>query len=207
MHRIIVAVLVLLVGCTAARETAGPADGARVVGLTSLPPLSVLSSVGGVRFDAMFLVRLDGSVSDVRLVGSSGDLNWDRAAADSMRQWRFALEAPDSSLEMQWIRAAVIVQAQEPVMMTLGVLVAGTLPEADSLYALIGHGEEFNSLAKERPADPSNQCGWLLGAVDILKYPPHVREALRVLAVNDVTHPLRMDSRYVIFKRLEAATP
>jgi len=153
--------------------------------------------------EVLFHVRRDGSVEEVRLVESSGDPVWDRSAADSMKQWKFALATPDTSLEAQWVRTTLIVQVQEPIVMTLGELTAGTRQEADSLYALLLQGADFTTLAKAVRQESSNQCGWFLGAINISRYPPHIREALRSLTLNDVTAPLQIDSRYAIFKRLE----
>jgi TonB family protein len=153
--------------------------------------------------EVLFLVHGDGSVEEVRLVESSGDPAWDHSAADSMKQWKFAFATPDSTLEAQWVRTTLIVQVQEPIVMTLGELTAGTRREADSLYALLLQGADFTTLAKTVRQDAPNQCGWFLGATNISKYPPHIREALRSLALNGLTPPLQIDSRYAIFKRLE----
>jgi len=203
MHRIAVVVLVLLAGCAAGRRSVAPVEGARVVSLTPLPRLSASAPLGGLKMDILFLVQRDGSVADVRFVESSGDPSWDRAAADSMRQWRFVLQEPDTSLEAQWVRTSVIVQFQEPDVMTLGELTVGTRKEADSLYALLREGADFSTLARELSKGTSNQCGWFLGAINISRYPRHIRQALRTLAVNEITPPLQVDSHFAIFKRLE----
>jgi len=203
MHRITLVACVLLAGCAAGHRATAPADAARVVSLTALPPLTSLTAVGGVKLEALFLVRQDGSVEDVRLLESSGDLGWDRTAADSLRRWKFVFASSDSARQSQWVRTTLIVQVQDPVVITLGELTADSRHEADSLYTLLKNGADFTALAKEARTGAPNQCGWFLGTVDIARYPRHIRDALRRLAVNDITPPIQIDSRFAIFKRLE----
>jgi len=203
MHRFIPVACLLLAGCASSHRTTAPTDAAHVVSLTSLPPLTSLTAVGGVKLEALFLVRHDGSVEDVRLLESSGDLGWDHTAADSLRRWKFALPSSEGSRQSQWVRTTLIVQVQDPVVMTLGELTAGSRDEADSLYALLNDGADFTALAKEAHRGIANQCGWFLGTINIARYPRHIRDALRRLAVNDITPPLQTDSHFTIFKRLE----
>lgn len=206
MHRVIVLALVLLVGCAASKRTVVPADAARVISLTPLPPVSSLSSVGGIRIEVMFLVRPDGSVADVRMLESSNDPAWDLAAADSMRLWKFALQEIDTSEQAIWVRTNVVVQVQEPTVMTLAELTFDSRQDADSVYALLNGGIEFSALAREMYSGPSPRCKWFLGSVNIARYPRHIREVLVSLAVNEFTSPLPVDSQYAIYMRLDPST-
>jgi TonB family protein len=203
MHRLLAMALVLLAGCAGSRDSITPAEAARILSLTTLPPLSSPSAAEGIRIDVKFLVRPDGTVSDVRLLSSGGSPEWDRAAADSMRRWTFALHDADSSMQPIWVRTSIIVQVQQPVILTLAELTAKTRQEADSLYALLSSGVAFEQLVRERSGNEAPRCTWFLGSVNIARYPARIREALERLRVNEFTRPLQIDSRYAMFLRLE----
>jgi TonB family protein len=151
----------------------------------------------------MFLLRADGSVADLKITTSSGDAAWDAAAADSMKRWRFAATSSRPIPVDRWIRNTVIVQVQEPLVLTLGKVEADTRATADSLYTLLKSGADFEAIARTSGAGASGHCGWFLGATDIAWFPQEIREALHKLPVNGVTPPLRVDSRFAIFKRFE----
>ena len=104
-----------------------------------------------------------------------------------------------------WVRQLVVVQVQtqEPVMMILGELVCSSLREADSLFALIQKGTEFDSLAGLALGTPSGGQGGISEAVDIMMYPRRIREELLDLNTNEVTRPVKVGRKYVIYKRYE----
>ncbi len=203
MRYLVLLLCCVLLDCSPVPETVAPSDGVRIVSLSPLPPISSLASVRGVKLDVMFLLREDGTVADVRITTSSGDAVWDAAAADSMRHWRFAATSPAPIPVDRWIRNTVIVQIREPTVLTLGKLDADSRAAADSLYTLLAGGADFGILAGAADTGTSGRCEWFLGATDIARFPREIREVLRKLPVNGVSPPLRVDSRYAIFKRFE----
>jgi TonB family protein len=193
--------LILLVGCAGELQTVTPTDTAEVVSMTSLPPLTTPSYRSQLKLTALFRTRADGTVMEVRLLTSSGDLPWDAAARDSMRLWRFAPARQDWSTPDRWIRCAVTVRVEPRIVMALGELTTTSEREADSLYSLLLAGVDFDTLAKRIRGGLSGPGG---GAdVDIAKFPLHVRNELRRLDVNGVTRPLRLGDTYVIYKRFD----
>ena len=48
-----------------------------------------------------------------------------------------------------WIRQPILVRPQEPIIRFLAEIVSGTEHEADSLYSLVAHGTEFDSLIRQ----------------------------------------------------------
>lgn len=190
----------LFVGCaTTQPETS--ADQPELVSMTSLPPVSTTYSMSGLKLNILFHLQNDGSVSEVKMMKSSGDPDWDRAAVDSMKLWRFTPSNAEKHGTERWIRNTIILQVQEPTVLTLGDLKAPSQQEADSLYALLQSGSDFETLQKQSEPGLSNPRGKFLGAVDIARYPKHVRDALRKLGLNEVTNPLRIGTSYVVFKR------
>jgi TonB family protein len=191
----------LFVGCGTSQQTESPSDQPELISMTSLPPVAPGFPTNGLKINVLFHANSDGSVTEVRMLGSSGDPAWDRSAVDSMRQWRFAPYQVSGSPSSRWIRNTIILQVQEPTILTLGELTAATPQEADSLYSLLRGGMDFDTLAKQVVAGTSTMVGKFLGVVDIARYPKHVRDELRKLALNEITPPLRIGAKYKIYKR------
>jgi len=182
-----------------------PTEQPALLRIAPLPPLTSVSSMGGVQLTVLFHILSDGSVGDARILGSSGDSQWDSLASQSMKKWRFAEPERNHVAKGVWVRQLVVVQVQtqEPVMMILGELVCSSLREADSLYALIQEGTEFDSLAGLAMGTPSGGQGGISEAVDIMMYPRRIREELLDLNTNEVTRPVKVGRKYVIYKRYE----
>jgi TonB family protein len=150
MKSVIVALcsMLLLAGCATTKETESPSEQPELISMTALPPVAPNFPTNGLKLNILFHVKGDGSVTDVRMLGSSGDPSWDHFAIDSMKQWRFTANRSDSISNERWIRNTIILQVQEPVVLTLGVLTVGSQQEVDSLYALLHNGTDFDVLSK-----------------------------------------------------------
>ena len=200
----LVLVTTMLLGCGTMRQANQDVEQPELITMSSLPPATPSFSANGLKLNILFRVLGDGSVVEVKMLGSSGDPDWDRAVIDSLKQWHFAENRFDSQGTGRWIRNTIVLQVQEATVLTLGELTVGSQKEADSLYALLESGSNFETLIKQVPAGSTTAIGRVLGAVDIARYPKHVRDNLRKLAVNDYTHPVRMGSKYTIFKRYKS---
>lgn len=193
--------LLLFLGCAATQHADISSAQQDLVAMTPLPPLSSISLLSGLKLNALFRLQNDGSVAEIKLLRSSGDPHWDAQAIDSMKQWRFTPLPRDAAPVDHWTRFAIVVQIQEPVVMSLGELVSPGPREADSLYLLLQKGAQFDSLARRVTQGSSAGTDWFFESVNIAKYPPHVREQITGLRVNNFTHPLRVGTNYVIYKR------
>lgn len=182
--------LVFLAGCGVSRQTEELPGQIEIITMAPLPPLTLDKNLFGLKMNLLLHVRRDGTIDNARMIGSSGDLGWDSLALQSVRQWRCAPPLRDSVPADVWTRQLVIVQVQTPILMTIGHLTSPTKQEADSLYALVSKGVEFDSLFTP-----------VLRTVDIAIYPGRVRDQLKRLKEYDITPPLRLGSQYVIFKR------
>ena len=188
-----------LIGCATSEETTTPDNWPEVISMASLPPLAQRE----LKLKVLFLVLDDGSVADVKIRGTSGDLHWDTLATESMKQWRFTPAVHDSSPNGHWIQERILVEAETPVVITLGQIVASSMEQADSLYSLLKAGADFDSLAGLSSTGSSGKRGKFLGTIDIVQYPKHIRDELRKLSFNDMTHPLRLGADYIIYKRYD----
>jgi hypothetical protein len=117
----------------------------------------------------------------------------DSLAMQSMKQWRYAPFRRDGVPVDLWFRQLVVVQIQEPIVMTIGELTSSSLHEADSLYVLLEKGTGLDSLFRRS-----------IGTCDIVKHPQNVRDKLRGLGTGEYTSPLRRGEAYVIYKRFKA---
>lgn len=179
-----------IAGCAGSRQTEAPPAKVELLTMTPLPSLTSPQTLTGTRLNLLLHIGKDGSVADVRLLGSSGDAAWDSLALKSIRQWRFVPPKLDGVPTDIWLRQLVVVQVQEPIIMTLGELTAGNPRVADSLYALLKGGADLDTLFLRT-----------VRRVDVALQPQQIREALRELADGDFTAPLRLGDNYIIYKR------
>jgi TonB family protein len=189
----------MLAGCGVTQQI--PFEQPELISMSALPPAPAHSYVNQLKLNVLFRVLKDGTVTDVRILGTSGESKWDAAAIDSMKQWRFATAFDDTSTAGRWIRYTLVVGIQEPMVMNLGELVLSTQAEADSLYHLLETGIAFDTLARHVRKGSADEAGRYLGMIDIARYPGHVRDELRTLAESNFTHPIRVGHNYVIYKR------
>jgi len=203
MKYMIAFLLIMLIGCTASRQTDVPIEQPELISTAPLPPLASVSSAGGLNLRVLLHVMEDGTVADAKLLESSEDSGWDSLALQSMKQWRYTAPRRNGAPSNIWVRQLVVVQVQEPIVMTLGELVSSNRQKADSLYSLIENGADFDALVKQITGVSSSEEGGFRGAVDIAMYPRHVRDQLKKLREDQVTRPLRVGLNYVIYKRFK----
>ncbi len=119
-----------------------------------------------------------------------------------MKQWRYAPPLRNGVPTDVWVHQQIVVQFDDPILMSLSHLSAYSQSQADSLYALLVRGTEFETLVQQFAAT-SHERGGFLGTVDIRTYAPRIREALKDLREGEFTRPLRMGDKYEIYKRVK----
>ncbi len=184
-------VLSLMVGgCASARQSEAPYAKLELISVAPLPPLKSTTYAAGAKLNFMLHVIQDGTVDQVKIIGSSGDAEWDSLALISIRHWKYDVPRRDSVPVDVWVRQPVVVKIVQPVVMTLGELVCASLEEADSLYSLLEGGEELDTLFKNT-----------IETVDITSRPQRIRDELIGLKINELTRPIHLGDSYVIYKR------
>jgi len=201
MKRLIPFLFVLFTGCAATQPSDIPADQPEIISMASLPPIISPVPMGRLKLNVLLHVVEDGTVAEVILLRSGGSPEWDSLAVRSMKQWRFTAPRSDGVPVNLWIRKVVVVQIRDRIVRNLGKLVSATRQEADSLYSLISSGTEFDSLARLTLGTVSDERSGYLGPVDLAVFPQHVREVLQMLREDEVTPPLRVGDKFVIYKR------
>lgn len=203
---LVVLFMFLIAGCGTTQIPQSTGDQPEVISMAPLPPYPSTLPMTGLRFTVMLHVMEDGTVGEASMVGSSGITEWDSLAVQSVKLWKFQPARQNNKPVASWLRQAVIVQVQEPIVMYLGELVMARKEGADSLYALLANGMSFEALAKQSVA-ASRDHGGYLGAVDLAIFPKPVRDQLKVLDIGDITKPIKMGSDWVIYKRFDKGGP
>jgi TonB family protein len=193
---------ILLAGCSAIPQTETPIKPPELVKSARLPPILSVVPGEGMRFNVKILVLKDGTVGNVKLLESSGDADWDSLALQSILKWQFIPARWDGVPMEVWVRQPLLVQLRDPIIRVLAGLVSPTQQEADSLYALLEHGSDFDSLLRQA-VQVSGERSRSLGAVDISVYAPHLRDELLRLREGEVSRPLRFGNGFILYKRLK----
>ena len=202
MIRTVLFLTILLAGCSAIPQTETPIKPPELVKSARLPPILSVVPGEGMRFNVKILVLKDGTVGDVRLLESSGDAEWDSLALHSIMKWQFVPARADGRPMDVWVRLPLVVQLRDPIIRVLDGLVSATEHEADSLYSLVEHGMDFDSLLRQA-VQVSGERGRALGAVDISVYAPPLRDELLRLREGEVSRPLRFGDGFILYKRLK----
>jgi TonB family protein len=192
----------LLAGCSAVQQTDIPVQPPELVKSAPLPPIVSLVPERGMKFDVKILVLKDGTVGNVKLLESSGDTDWDSLALQSIMNWQFIPARREGMPVELWVRQPLLVQLRDPIIRTLAGLVSETQAEADSLYLLLEHGMNFDTLIRQAVQVSGERIG-SPGSVDITVYARHLRDKLVRLREGEVSRPLRIGDKFIIYKRLK----
>lgn len=153
-------------------------------------------------FHMKLQVGADGSVQRVQLAHWSGDAEWDSLAVDRIRHWRFTPGTFNGTPVKLWVDLHACVRCEEPVMMGVMEIVCPTRAIADSVFALLRSGKDFETLATQFSIAPSAPHGGRLGEVDIHRFPESVHTALKSVKANEYTAPLAVGNYFGIYKRV-----
>lgn len=147
------------------------------------------------------LVGKDGSVRHVTLSKSSGDPEWDAAAIRRIMEWKFSPALlDDKPIQMRVIQTARVVTVP-PVMMTLSELICTNFSRADSAFAMLRKGAQFDSIATVFGCKSISLESGYVGEVDINRYPDDIRSELSSLRSGQFTQPLALGPYFAIFKK------
>lgn len=187
---ILSALSLVFAGCAMPRQVELPSTQLELINMTPLPPIKSPVFASGLKLNVLLHVLQDGTVENVKMLGSSGDADWDSLALQSMKQWRYATPRREGAAVDAWFRQLVVVQIQEPIEMTIGELATPNLHEADSLHLLLQKHTDLDTLFRHA-----------FGTVNIMTYPQQVREKLKKLREEEFTAPVRVGEEFVIYKR------
>jgi len=166
------------------------------------PPLPDGLAQNRLSFDLRLQVAEDGSVAKGEILNPSGDPAWDSLALTKIKSWVFSPALHNGKPLTMWINIAARVKYEEPVLMRLAEIVCPSSEIADSVRGLLSAGKDFALLASSFSVSQSKDQGGNLGQIDICRYRDEVRKVLGDLSENEVSQPVEVGQKYVIFKRL-----
>ncbi len=202
MKNSLVLLLLVVAGCAAFQQSQEPTDQPELVMMAPLPQLRPVHTYGGLRLSVIMHIQTDGTVDQAKMLGSSGDADWDSLAVESLKLWRYVPSMKNGAPVDSWVRQLLIVQIQDPVMMSLEELISSSAQEADSLYTLLEQGAEFDTLFKGFAAGAMSERGRTLGEVNLAIFSSRIRQEISKLRVDGITRPLRIGGEYVIYRRV-----
>ncbi|MFU8861152.1 MAG: hypothetical protein ACNA8K_12100 [Cyclonatronaceae bacterium] len=192
-------ILALITGCATQREPY------RIIEKTALPVYRGDPIDTELNMRVFFHIREDGYVDDVRIHNKTRDSEWDRAAADSMKKWRFSTEYPDSSF---WLAVNVKVLIVQAELMNLGELIAADRDSAYELYTRLRSGVSFHQLVDAaRAGKLPGVTGRYTQDVNVDELPPFVRSVLKELQSGSFTRPVGIGREYIIYLKLDDDMP
>ncbi len=206
MKRLMIVWLVLLWGCATTEDVGQSLTRPELVSLTPLPPRRAPRIEQGLKLDVVMHVTKEGTVDEAQFRGSSGDPTWDSLAVEAIKNWKFVSARRNGIPVDVWIRQQVTVEFQEPVYMVLSELICSNLREADSVLALLREGADFLLLAKQSGGRLLGGEPGLQQGIDLAVFPPAVSTELRRLREGDMTRPIRVGDKYIIYMRVKKGT-
>ncbi len=189
-------------GCASTQPVDMPDRLPHLVEQEPFPPLPDGSFQNRLLFDLRLQVAEDGSVSKGEILNPSGDPVWDSVALTKIKKWVFSPAIHNGKPMTMWINIAARVKYEEPVIMRLAEIVCPTSVIADSVRGLLDSGKDFALLASSFSVSQSKDQGGNLGQIDICRYRDEVRKVLADMSENEVSQPVVVGQKYVIFKRL-----
>ena len=129
------------------------------------------------------------------------------ASRVNRRQYLRNLAAQFALLMLAAVSLQSTLQCQPEVSghVALRVIVVGSEAEAQEILDRLHNGEDFGVLAKSKSIDPKAEDYGYLGKVDVTQLRPELREALRGVAPNQVTRPVKVPGGFAILKVLPAS--
>jgi hypothetical protein len=164
-------------------------------------PQSVISSE--IKLKVNLLIDEKGSVVDAKFEEGIGNEQWETAAIDSIKQWKY-LPAKLNGNPIGAARTETIkIQAGNPIYMTLAIIEFDSQDIADSAYDLLKKGEDLQNIISQYFNENAQGREILKGNnVDIYRYPESISGSLANLKDNEFTEPLLYGRKFVIFMRL-----
>jgi hypothetical protein len=202
MKRLLFLCCALLIGCASLPEQ----DGIDIIQPTlveqaPLPVVTFASPSERIFLHLTMLVDETGDVKMVRLDSPTGNLTWDSLAIETILKWKYTPALFQGRPLKVWVQQLVVVELVDPVYLYLSEIVCDSQSDAEKLLDSLKNGTDFGTLALQYSKSESSARHGYIGRMNINSYPGEIREKLSSLLENEYTQPLKMGSKYIIFKR------
>ncbi len=201
-NRLLLACLLLL-GCAGSTLPTYLDQTPQIVETTALPPLPIsMVQKKEVILEVKLHVGADGSVRDLIWTSSSRNHEWDSLAAKRIMTWKYTPAAKEGKNIPVWVRQSVRVVTVATETLLLSEIVSADKATADSVYAMLKGGADFEEMARKYSSSSTAEHGGYMGKVNLSVFPLAVTDQLSRLQEEDFTAPVRVGDNFVIYKRV-----
>ena len=116
--------------------------------------------------------------------------------------WKYTPASKGGKNIAIWVHQAVKVITVDPETLLLAEIVSHDRTSADSVYAMLKAGADFEELARKHSSSTTAERGGYMGKVNLSVFPLAVRDQLSRLHEEDFTAPLQVGDDFVIYKRV-----
>lgn len=199
---IFIIVPLIALGCATTEPVEMPDKLPHLVEQEPFPPLPTAFAQTRLQLDLRLQVAENGTVLKGEILNPSGDAAWDSVALTKIKKWRFSPAVHNGKPMAMWVNIAARIKFEEPLYVRLAEIVCPSIAIADSVRALLTAGGDFGFLASSFSISQSKDQRGDLGQIDICRYRDEVKKVLSALRENEISDPVAVGDRYVIFKRL-----
>lgn len=206
MKPLVLCIVVVLIGVLSSCSSSNSTSDVILPQLVYQHPLPAYPkelSAAQLRVPLEIHVSKEGTVTDVRLVKSSGTPSWDSAAIAAIMKWRYSPARAENRPVGLWLHQTAIVRFSAPKYIMLAEIICTGREEIDSAYQMLLEGGAFSDAAKRFSVGETHDAGGSIGVVNIQVYPSSIKHHLNGLDVNEFTEPIPFGDRYAIFKRMQ----
>lgn len=173
---------------------------------TPLPSPPMTASRSDLALRIQMVIGKEGNVLNAQLENSSGDAEWDSAAVKSILLWKYSPATLNGKpIQLRIFQLAHVVSAS-PLMMNISEIVLARRSLADSVYANLRNGSDFDSLARMYSISTTASRGGIIGMVDVHMFGEEIQDELQQLEADQFTMPLQVGRNFIIYRRLPAAS-
>jgi len=141
-----------------------------------------------------------GGVTLAQFVRGTGDTAWNAEALRRILSWKFIPAMMGQKPVPTTVRFPIHLQFLDPILLSLSEIECDTRDCIDSAYDAVRRGEEFDSVAFRYSGAKTAVEGGRIGWVDVRRYPAEIRERLMTLRKGEVSPPMTLGAKYVMFK-------
>ena len=200
---ILVILPVCLLACTSSREAIDDAP-VQLVEKTLLPDIEDSAHLVRYRLEVILRVNPDGSVEEARIMNPIINTEWNAAAIDSIKKWRFTRFSPEKYPEGVILQCPIKIEMiHESDMVTTGELWFASRAMADSVYDQLRAGLDFFDFVMSLQLDESKDVAFYQRTMEVGNYPRQAQKVVDRLRAEDFSEPVRVRSHYVIYRKME----
>ncbi len=153
--------------------------------------------------EVMMRVKPNGSVDEARILNPIKNAEWNVAAIDSIKKWRFIFFSPEDYPDGIVFKSSIRVELlDESEVVTTGELWFASSTMADSIYVQLRAGLDFFDFVASLQLDESMDVAFYQRTMELKNYSDQVKKIVDMLRTEDFSKPVRVGSYFVIYRKM-----